>query len=148
MVMVLCGLQTFFSCSNDVISRTITPDIWDYQQWKTGERLEASNGLLSTYIFGPIGIAMGIIMPFILKIIGFTSDWNIFYDADIRNRYITVNIIIGALSNLLPAIPYMFYDLNKDKMLKINADLLERAAAKDAENEAFAAVPAEGGAAE
>ncbi|MDR2648051.1 MAG: MFS transporter, partial [Oscillospiraceae bacterium] len=138
LVMVFSGLQTFFSCANDVIHRTITPDIWDYQQWKSGERLEASANLFG-YVTAPILLAVGYIMPYLSKQAGLVGDYQILYDEAIRNRVFLLYIIIGVVSNVLPALPFLFYDLTPQKHERIIRDLEERAKA-----EASAEVSVEG----
>jgi Na+/melibiose symporter-like transporter len=127
-VMIFSSLFIFSAYAHSVISRTITPDIWDYQQWKGGERMESSNSLFG-YITAPLTMALGAILPFLSKQIGLVGDWDILYDSAIRNHVFLLYIILAIFGNFLPMIPFFFYDLSKEKMATIQADLHERAAA-------------------
>lgn len=124
---------TVIECCINVISGSMTPDVWDYQQWKCGERLEASTALFQ-YITTPIGMLLGYVTPYFLKLVGLVSDWDILYDSAIRNSVFNVHIIIAIVGSILVAIPYIFYDLTPEKHKQIIKDLEERAAAEDYEN--------------
>lgn len=125
---------TVIECCINVISGSITPDVWDYQQWKCGERLEASTTLFQ-YITTPVGMLLGYVTPYLLKLAGLVSDWDILYDPTIRNTIFNVHILIAIVGSVLVAIPYFFYDLTPEKHKQIIKELEERAAAEDAENE-------------
>lgn len=120
-------ILTIIDCCINVISGSICPDIWDYQQWKCGERLEASTGLFQ-YITIPAGMILGYVTPYLLKLAGLVSDWDILYDPEIRNRIFVVHICIAIVGSILVAIPYFFYDLTPEKHQQIIRDLQERAA--------------------
>lgn len=119
-------LQTVIDCSINVISNSICPDVWDYQQWKCGERLEATTGLFS-YITTPVGMVLGYVTPYLLKLIGLVSDWDILYDPEIRNQVFLVHILIAIVGSILVAIPYFFYDLTPEKHRMIIEDLKKQA---------------------
>jgi len=131
--LILSFIGSFINGVDVVISNTINPDIWDYTQWKTGERLEASLGLFG-YFTTPVGMLLGLITPFILKLFGLVRDWDIMYDRGIRNQLISVHMFIAIIGSILALIPFFFYDLTTDKMRKINADLQARAQAEAAGN--------------
>lgn len=125
-------LQTVIDCSINVISNSICPDVWDYQQWKCGERLEATTGLFS-YITTPVGMLLGYVTPYLLKLIGLVSDWDILYDPEIRNQVFLVHILIAIAGSILVAIPYFFYDLTPEKHRMIIEDLKKQAMEGDVE---------------
>jgi len=132
--LIISFVGSFINGVDVVISNTINPDIWDYTQWKTGERLEASLGLFS-YVTTPVGMLLGLITPFILKLSGLVRDWDIMYDRGIRNQLISVHMFIAIVGSILALIPFFFYDLTTDKMRKINADLQARARAEETADE-------------
>ena len=123
--LILGFIQSFFNGTDVVISSTIQPDIWDYQQWKSGERLEASTSLFG-YVTTPLGMLLGLISPFLLKSFGLVRDWDILFDRGIRNRIIFVHMVIAVIGSVLTLIPFFFYDLSTEKMRKISEDLRSR----------------------
>lgn len=123
-------ILTVIDCCINVISGSLTPDVWDYQQWKCGERLEASTTLFQ-YITTPIGMLLGYVSPYLLKLVGLVSDWDILYDSAIRNEVFNVHILIAIAGSVLVAIPYIFYDLTPEKHKQIIQELQERADMED-----------------
>ncbi len=123
-------LHSLFGGAESVITGSMGPDIWDYQQWKSGERLEASMGLFG-YFTTPVSMLLGFVTPYILKMFGLVRDWDIMFDPVIRNQIINVHIIISIFGMLATLIPYIFYDLTPDKMERIGADLRARAEEAD-----------------
>lgn len=130
-LLVITLLLTVIDCSINVISGSICPDVWDYQQWKCGERLEATTSLFS-YITTPIGMLLGYVSPYLLKLVGLVSDWDILYDPEIRNQVFLVHILIAIVGSILVAIPYFFYDLTPEKHRMIIEDLKKQAVQADA----------------
>ena len=128
--MIISLITSFFNSSYSVIRDAMVPDIWDYQQWRTGERLEASTDLFN-YFSTPITMLLGFISPYFFRMLGLVRDWDILYDAAIRNQVFTVIIIIAYIANLLMTIPLAFYDLTPAKHKQIIDDLQERAAQAD-----------------
>jgi len=132
--MAVSLIVSFFNSSFSVIEKAMLPDIWDYQQWRTGERLEASTDLFN-FFSKPITMMLGFISPYFFRVIGLVRDWDILYDAAIRNQVLTVVIIIAFIANVLMTIPFAFYDLTPAKHRQIIEDLQERAAQADVEAE-------------
>ena len=131
LLMVLSSMRTFFVSTHDVIGRTIMADIWDYQQWRSGERLEASMNYF-TYVTGPLGFLVGYVMPFFLGRAGLFGDMDVLYDPAVFQSVITTQIWIVVGLTIVSALPYVFYDLSAKKVEQIGADLKERAEALDA----------------
>ena len=134
LLMVLSSIKVFFVSSHDVVGRTITADIWDYQQWKSGERMEASLGYF-TYITGPLGSLVGYIMPFFMNRIGFLGDMDILYDPAVFHRVISTQVWVAVGLMLVSSLPYLLFDLTPKKMEQISADLKARAEGATAEVE-------------
>ena len=130
LLMTLGMLQSLAGPPVSNIQGTMGPDIWDYHQWKCGERLEASTGLFE-YFSTPAKMLIGFIGPFVLRLSGLVSDWDILFDPTILNRIVVVHVVFAVIGMLLATLPYLFYDLTPDKMKKIAADLKERAGEVD-----------------
>ncbi len=144
-VMAVSMISGIFNATASVIQNTLMPDVWDFLQWKTGKRLEASTGLFG-YLTTPLGQLLGFISPYILKVCGLVSDWDIMYDPVIRNRLITIHIVITFAGMIISYLPYSFWDLTPEKMKKIASDLQKRAdATAENTNEATAKTLTEGG---
>ena len=125
-LMTLGMLQSLVGPPVNNIQNTMGPDIWDYHQWKCGERLEASTSMFE-YFSTPVKLLIGFAGPFVLRLSGLVSDWDILFDPTILNRIIVVHVVFSVVGMLLATVPYLFYDLTPDKMKKIAADLKERA---------------------
>lgn len=117
----------------DGVGQGINADVQHYHQWKYGERADAISGIFSWFL-NPVIALMGYIMPYILKLIGFTSDWDVLYDSVILNRVFTVYTWGTVVSVFLLTIPYFFYDLSKEKYDICIRELKERAGVQE-ENE-------------
>ena len=134
-LMVIIMLRSFLQSSNDVVNATLIGDIWDYQQWKSGERLEMSVNTYFRYITDPLLMLMGFVLPFLLGRAGFFGDMDVLYDPEFFRAFTSTNIWFAVISLALSALPFIFYDLTPKKMAQISADLKARAAEKEAEQE-------------
>ena len=124
--MIFSLISSYFNSIHGPILASTLPDIWDYQQWKSGERLEASTDLFG-YLTTPLSMVIGFLGPFLMKTVGLVSDWDVMYDDGIRNRVIMLHIIVSLFGTLLQALPFIFYDLTPAKHQKIIEDLEQRA---------------------
>ena len=108
----------------------MTSDALDYQQWKTGKRLEGFWQNYSGFIGAIFGILTGMLMPLFLSFagIGFGDDINkALLNPTLRDnayRYLT---LLGLIGSIIVTIPIFFYDLTEKKhanyvrVLKIRA---------------------------
>jgi len=124
--MIFSLISSYFNSIHGPIHASTLPDIWDYQQWRTGERLEATTDLFG-YITTPLAMVLGFLGPFLMKSVGLESDWDVMYDNDIRNRIIMLHIIVSLFGTMMQALPFIFYDLTPAKHKKIIEDLRQRA---------------------
>jgi Na+/melibiose symporter-like transporter len=106
--------------------RTMTPDAWDYQQYISRERLEGCANIFSL-ITNPITTLLAMIVPAVYAAIGFSSDWNVMYFPEIRNKVFMVTLALSVLGHTLGTIPLFFYDLSDKKHGKIIEELRRRA---------------------
>ncbi|MCL2445483.1 MAG: hypothetical protein FWD06_01785 [Oscillospiraceae bacterium] len=134
-LMVIIMVRSFLQSSNDVVNATLIGDIWDYQQWKSGERLEMSVNTYFRYITDPLLMLMGYVLPFLLGRAGFFGDMDVLYDPVFFRAFTSTNIWFAVVSLALSALPFIFYDLTPKKMAQISADLKARAAEKEAQQE-------------
>lgn len=130
-------ISTLFGSVVSIAQNVMNADIWDYQQYISGERLDGCMGIFG-YLATPITTLSAMVVPAIYGAIGFTSDWDILYDATIRTQVLVVTVVIGLVTGLLAIVPYFFYDLTSEKHQKIIAELEARARAKEAEKAGIA----------
>lgn len=106
-------------------------DIYDYQQWKTGDRLEGFMQNFANMIGTAIGIGTTAIMPFVYDYMGYVQNADVLYDETIRNPIVRWTVIVGIISGVLAIIPIFFYDLSEKKHAEIIEELKARAKAED-----------------
>lgn len=124
----------YFSAAVQIItSPAMNGDALDYQQWKTGDRLEgfAGNFAIITSI---VALGTNYIMPFVNEYFGLVTDYNVLYDTSVRLPMFRVLSVISLIGSVLFIIPYLFWDLSDEKHKKIIEDLKERARAQNIED--------------
>lgn len=131
---VLMFIKDIFGALSIIYLPSMKADIMDYQQYKTGDRLEGfieQSGLL---IGSVLALGTGYVIPFILQSMGLTNNYEDLYSEDFRNPLIRIIIICSLVGTLLSAIPYLFYDLTEDKRSNMVKALKIRALFKDFED--------------
>lgn len=125
-------LSNMFNQAGYIARDCILPDIWDYQQFKSGKRLESSMGILNT-LGSPIVNLLMMTVPIAYAAYGFTNDWSMLYDPVIRSNILNITLILTLLGHTVGIIPYFFYDLTEKKHAEIFKELERRKKEKDAE---------------
>lgn len=132
---VVISIVRFLSYFNAV--GTLTPimlsEIYDYQQWKTGRRLE---GFIQTFAISLTGLVTQFAMfipTFIQQKIGYqpmnfkNGAEYLAENVEIMNRWFDISAGITVISGILFIIVMAFYPLSKKKYNKIMEELKERA---------------------
>ena len=113
--------------------------MYDYQQYKTGERQEGTvqqcNVILGTIFFS----ALAFVHPAITEYFGYVDDVTELYKPEVIVPIIRTLAIFSAVSGVLSAIPFLFWDLSEAKHERIMDALRIRAAALDGAIETAAA---------
>ena len=109
----------------DGVNVGLSADVLNYHQWKYGERADAMSGIFGWFL-NPINMAIGLIIPWLLKSVGFTSDWDVLYDTQILNRVFSIYTWGSVAGLVLVTIPFFFYDLTKEKHDMCVKELQER----------------------
>lgn len=113
-VMVICYINNFISVFGNIYNPGIQADMKDYQQWKTGERIDGMFSVVG--IIGTvIGFGTGYVLPALYEKCGLTNDYNVLYNAAVRNNIFRMLIIASVIGAVLNVIPYLFYDLTEEK---------------------------------
>ena len=100
-------------------------DVQIYHQWKFGERCDSISGIF-TWFTNPLNLALGYLSPWILELIGFTSDWDVLYDTEICGNVFSIHVWFTVISLFLTMIPFFFYNLTKEKHDMCVKELKER----------------------
>ncbi len=122
--------MTIFSTPANALAKVYVSIVWDHQQYVSGERLDGMMGIF-TYLTTPIALLIGYILPYLLKINGLTSDWDILFDPSISKTIFLIHIALAAASILLSVLPFLFFDLNEKKHNEIIEELRKRAEAEE-----------------
>lgn len=101
-----------------------------YHQWRFGERCDSISGVF-TWLTNPLNLALGYFSPWILQLAGFTSDWDVLYDTEICSDVFSIHVWFNVASLLLSMIPFLFYDLTKEKHDMCVKELQERLEASE-----------------
>lgn len=118
-------VSTMLTSLINILSNAMGADIWDYQQYISGERLDGCMNIFS-FISGPITTFGALLVPTLYGLVGFTSDWNILYYEPIRDKVFLITIIVGAAVNILATIPFHFYDFTEEKHEAIMEEIRKR----------------------
>lgn len=124
-------LATLAIGGDGVICASMTADIFDYQQWKTGQRLEGFITQFGGMLVTGVGLVTGLIVPSLQEYYGLHDDYTVLFDEAIRNPIFNVMIISTLVSTLLAIVPILFYNLTEKQQQQIAAELLERKTAED-----------------
>ncbi len=115
-----------------VCNSALTAQIYDYQQYKTGARIEGWLSQFGSMIVSAVGIGIAFITPAVYTAYGYSTDASVLYTTeDSLGPIIGVMSIIGAVTALVGAIPYLFWNLNEKRhhqimdVLKVRANLAD-----------------------
>ncbi len=111
----LMFIKDMFGALSIVYLPAIKADVMDYQQYKTGDRLEGFMEQSGVFIGSIISLATGYAMPLILGAYGLTNNFDDLYNADFRNPILKIIIVCSLIGTILSIIPFLFYDLTEDK---------------------------------
>ncbi len=107
-------LRNFIQPIDNGVVTGLGADVQIYHQWKFGERCDSLSGIFGWFT-NPLNLALGYLSPWILELIGFTSDWDVLYDTEICSNVFGVHVWFTIISLFLTMIPFLFYNLTKEK---------------------------------
>lgn len=123
----------------DGVSTGLGADVQIYHQWRFGERADSMSGVFSWFL-NPVTMGLSYIVPYLLKVIGFTSDWDVLYDSQILTHVFSIYTWATIISLVFVTLPFIFYDLTKEKYERCVTELKERVEGKAKSKEQEAAV--------
>lgn len=114
-LLVMIYLVTLFNGLQVVTVPAVQSEIYDYQQYKTGDRLEGFLSQFGTMIVTIAGMILAFVTPAVYKHFGYVDDTQVLYNTDVLFGIIKTMCIIGVVSGILSLIPYLFYDLSEKR---------------------------------
>ena len=138
-------LRSAISAGCNGITDGLNADILDYHQWKTGERADNMIGVFSWFTT-PVSTVLGLVSPALLKIYGLTSDWDVLFDSAVFTNVMQVYIYLGIVGLIVSTVPFIWYDLTREKHDRCVAEIAERETAANTEPAPLLPADAEGGA--
>lgn len=125
-------LITLVNGTTVVLQPALSAMINDYQQYKTGKRIEGFLGQLSFVILTLIGIGTAFVHPAIFAAFGFTEGADVLYNLkDVTSPIIMWTCLIAVPSGLLSIVPFFFWDLTEKRHTSIMQVLAVRAKVGD-----------------
>lgn len=111
----LMFIKDMFGALSIIYLPAMKADMMDYQQYKTGDRLEGFIDQCGVLLGSVITLATGYVMPMILKSYGLTNNYSDLYNAEFRNPLLRIIILCSFVGTLLSLVPFLFYDLTEEK---------------------------------
>lgn len=122
MVFIFMYLKNLATSISIVFSPAMKADALDYQQFRTGTRLEGMMDQIGGLLGSVILIFTGYVMPFILKQYGLVNNYDDLRNDGFRGTIVTVVCICSLIGTVISTVPYFFYDLSERKhrnMIKV-----------------------------
>lgn len=130
MLIILYYLNGFVNSFAIVYNPGIQADMRDFQQYRTGERIDGMFGAVG--IIGSfIGMFTGLVLPAIYQGLGLNDNYDVLEVASFREDLFEVLIIAAVIGAFLNMVPYFFYDLTEIKQKGIVKVLKIRAMFED-----------------
>lgn len=123
---VFLYLATLTMGGDSVITTSMTAEIFDYQQWKTGVRLEGFITQLGTMLTTLAGMFTGLIVPYLYEHYGLKEDYTVLFNESVRTPIFNALIITTIISCVLCVIPMFFYNLKEKDHQNIIEELKAR----------------------
>lgn len=119
-------LHNIFAALWTVTSPAMTADYCEYQQWKTGDRLD---GYMSQYtqVFTTVcGMFTGLLVSELLIRIG-AKDSVSYENPEVMRSVFILWAVLGVACGILAMIPFLFWDLTEKRQLEMTNEIKMRA---------------------
>ena len=126
-LMLFIFLRSALSAGCNGITDGLMADALDYHQWKTGQRADNMANIFDWFTT-PVATTLGLVAPYLLKLTGLTSDYDVLFDDLVFSKAMHVYVYLGIVGLVIATIPFLFYDLTREKHDKCVAEIAEREA--------------------
>lgn len=114
-----------------IYTPSMKADALDYQQYRTGTRLEGMMEQIGGLLGSVILMVTGYAIPAILSRYGLTDNYDMLRDDTFRGTIVTVVVVCTIIGIIMSTIPFFFYDLSEKKHRNIIKVLRIRAMFED-----------------
>lgn len=114
-----------------IYTPSMRADALDYQQYRTGTRLEGMMEQIGGLLGSVILMVTGYAIPAILSRYGLTDNYDMLRDDTFRGTIVTVVVVCTIIGIIMSTIPFFFYDLSEKKHRNIIKVLRIRAMFED-----------------
>ncbi len=128
---VLSFMLTLANSVQVVTNYAITAQQYDYQQFRTGERMEGFLSQFGSVLNTLAGIGFAFITPAINKYYGYVDDTSVLYNANVIIPILRMYCVLGIISGALGAVPMFFWDMTEQKHREIMEVLKVHAGVQD-----------------
>ncbi len=119
-------LHNIFAALWTVTSPAMTADYCEYQQWKTGDRLDGYMSQYTQVITTVCGMLSGwLTTTLLVKFAGAASSED-YGEEGVMRSVLIIWGILGIICGLLAIIPFLFWDLTEKKQLEMARDIKVR----------------------
>lgn len=133
LMLVLIYIMNMMVAVQLITAPAMNGEALDYQQWKTGDRLEGFAGNFFIIVTA-IQLGLNFVAPALQEFYGLTDNYDVLFDPEVRSNIFRVMAIIGIVGSIISLIPYIFWDLSEKKHKAIIEDLKARAIEEDRED--------------
>lgn len=109
-----------------ITTPALSADALDYQQWKTGDRLEGFSQNF-TIINSIVAIGANYILPFVYEYYGLITDYDVLYDEAVRSPMLSAMALLAVIGAILHGAPYLFWNMTEKDQERMIEDLKRRA---------------------
>lgn len=126
-------LHNIFAALWTVAAPAMSADYCEYQQWKTGDRLDGYMSQYTQVISTICGMVTTLLTSEILIKLG-ANNAESYANPDVMHKVFIMWAVLSIVCGLLAMIPYFFWDLNEEKQLQMAKELKIRALNAKLEN--------------
>ena len=116
-------LHNIFAALWTVTSPAMTADYCEYQQWKTGDRLDGYMSQYSQVITTVCGMLSGWLTTTLLIKFGGAASSEDYGEEGVMQSVLIIWAILGIVCGVLAIIPFLFWDLTEKKQLEMAKDI-------------------------
>lgn len=121
-----CYIAFWGTAVQIITAPAMSADALDYQQWRTGDRLEGFSQNFAI-INSLVAIGTNYIIPFINEYYGLINDYDVLYDEAIRTPMLSALALLAVIGAVLHGIPFLFWNMTEKDQERMIEDLKRRA---------------------
>lgn len=129
---VACYLMNWGAAVQIITNPAMNGDALDYQQWKTGDRLEGFS-MNFAIINNVVLLGLNYVIPYVNEYFGLINDYDVLFDESISSAMFSALAIVSIIGCALHALPMLFWNMSEKDQANMIEELKERAHKLNAE---------------